>query len=66
MKEITKGYLYYKFKFYLEDNRIEIFDNNYNLLKTVNLDSNLEKILQKNNYEMVELFDKILEKKNLR
>jgi len=66
MKEITKGYLYYKFKFYLEENRIEIFDNNYNLLKTVNLDSNLEKILQKNNYEMVELFDKILEKKNLR
>ena len=66
MKEITKGYLYYKFKFYLEDNRIEIFDNNYNLLKTVNLDSNLEKILQKNNYEMVELFDKILEEKNLR
>ena len=66
MKEITKGYLYYKFKFYLEENRIEIFDNHYNLLKTVNLDSNLEKILQKNNYEMVELFDKILEKKNLR
>ena len=67
MKEITKGYLWYKFRFYLDENKLEILDNDYKLIKTINLkpDSNLEKILDKNNFEMVELFKKIL-KENLR
>ena len=68
MTELTKGYLWYKFKFYLEHNKVEILDSNYNVIKRIkiNIDSELEKILGKNNYEMTELFDKILEENNLR
>lgn len=62
------GYKWYLFKIYFDEGKIEIYDDKKSeILKTIkfNFDSKLEKIIKNRSKEMIDFFDKILEKAKL-
>ncbi|MEK6907265.1 MAG: hypothetical protein AABW45_01940 [Nanoarchaeota archaeon] len=68
MESFTIGYKWYNFKIYLEENKIEILDDKYNVIKKVEVvfDSGIEKILKERNPEMIKFFENILREVKLK
>ena len=68
MESFTIGYKWYNFKIYFEENKIEIFDDKYNVIKKVEVvfDSGIEKILKERNPEMIKFFENILREVKLK